>query len=106
MRKKTIDFYQEAVKTWWSAPVGYVAVSLLLLPLLWRHRYGEQGKYALTLVLSGLLYVAPLCLVAPSAELRYFSWLFFTVLVGVAMLFSAMKQRNCPAGRVKSGNLV
>jgi hypothetical protein len=102
LRGKAIGFYQEAVKTWWSAPVVYVAVSLLLLLLFWRQRYGEQGKYALMFVLSGLLYVAPLPLVAPGAELRYFSWLFFTVPVGVAMLFSAMKQR----GRVKAGNLV
>jgi len=90
LRDKALGFYQEAVKTWWSAPIVSVAVSLLLLPLLWRQRHREQGKVAFMLVLSGLLYVAPLCLVAPSAELRYFSWLFFTTSVGVAMLFSAI----------------
>jgi uncharacterized membrane protein len=105
-RDRVVNFYQEAIKTWWSAPIVYVMVSLILLPLFWRQRRSERGKYAFTLVFSGLLYVAPLCLVAPSAELRYFSWLFFTTSVGVALFFSMMKRRDCPAARVNDGSLV
>ncbi|MDR0247005.1 MAG: hypothetical protein LBI16_01195 [Burkholderiales bacterium] len=106
LRDRVIGFYRKAVKTWWSAPVVYVVISLLLLPLFWWQRYSERGRYALTLTLSGLLYVAPLCLVAPSAELRYVSWLFFTAPVGVAALFSMLKQRYCSATRLEGKNLV
>ncbi|MDR2016092.1 MAG: hypothetical protein LBP90_00555 [Burkholderiales bacterium] len=105
-RDGVVNFYQEAIKTWWSAPIVYVMVSLILLPLFWRQRRSERGKYAFTLVFSGLLYVVPLCLVAPSAELRYFSWLFFTTSVGVALFFSMMKRRDCPAAQGNDGSLV
>ncbi|MDR0250325.1 MAG: hypothetical protein LBI35_03295 [Burkholderiales bacterium] len=106
LRDRVIGFYREAVKTWWSAPVVYVVISLLLLPLFWQQRHSEQGKYAFMLTLSGLLYVAPLCLVAPSAELRYFSWLFFTAPVGVAVLFPMLKQRYYPVAQREGKKLV
>ncbi|MDR0770723.1 MAG: hypothetical protein LBE75_05945 [Burkholderiales bacterium] len=106
LRDKAVGFYQGAVKTWWSAPIVYVVASLVLLPLLWRQRSSEQSKYALVLALSGLLYAASLCLTAPSAELRYFSWLFFTAPVGVAVFISMVKQRHCPAVQREDGNLV
>jgi len=105
-RDKVIDIYQEALKTWWSAPIVYVVVSLVSLMLFLRRRHGKHGKYAIALTLSGLLYVAPLCVVAPSAELRYFSWLFFTAPVSVALLLSAMNHATLQRHRPNDRNLV
>ncbi|MCL2871542.1 MAG: hypothetical protein FWF41_00930 [Betaproteobacteria bacterium] len=105
-RDKTVDFYQKALKTWWSAPIVYVVVSLVLLLLFLRQRHGVHGRYAIALTLSGLLYVAPLCVVAPSAELRYFSWLFFTAPVSVALLLSTMNHATLQRHRLGDRNLV
>ena len=44
------------------------------------------------IALSGLLYVAPLPLIAPSVEFRYTIWLFEATVVAVALMVVALRE--------------
>lgn len=88
IQKTAIAWYEKVVRYWWFTPVAYIFVSIFLLISLWQHRRNPTGLFAMTIVISGLCYIAPLPLVAPSAELRYSAWLFFSTLLGAATLFS------------------
>lgn len=71
-----VAHYQRAVGWWLYAPVAWIVVALGAAIAGGRLRDDFRGRCALAAGTSGLLYIAPLPLVAPSTELRYNGWLF------------------------------
>ncbi len=67
----------------------YLVLALAALALAWRRRQHANAQAALALLASGLLYAAPLPLVAPSAELRYLGWTCIAVITGAALALAA-----------------
>ncbi len=72
----------------------YLCLSLLMLAPAWRGRHrGDMGP-AFAVLASGLLYAAPLPLIAPSAELRYTGWTCLATLIGTALALAAPRRSN------------
>ncbi len=88
------DLYATTLRWWISAPVAYVGLALACVILAWQRRDTDLGRFCLALASSGLFYVAPLVLIAPSADLRYCGWLFLSALFGCAALLAAVTGRG------------
>ncbi len=88
LHRFAVDGYGRAVGWWWYAPVAHLAIAVAVLVAAWRRRAGPAGRFALAVAASGLAYVAPLPLVAPSAELRYSGWLFASASLALAAVLA------------------
>jgi len=88
-----IAWYDRAIGWWIYAPATWIVLAVACLPLAWRRRETPAGRCALALAASGLLYVAPLPLIAPSAELRYSGWLFAAASLALVALFVGRRFR-------------
>jgi len=71
------------------APWPYVLLALVAGLQAWRRRENPQAQAALATLVSGLLYAAPLPLIAPSAELRYLAWPCIAAVLGAALTLAA-----------------
>lgn len=67
----------------------YVLLALAAGLHAWRRRESPQAQAALATLASGLLYAAPLPLIAPSAELRYLAWTCLAAVLGAALALAA-----------------
>jgi hypothetical protein len=89
---KTGAKYRQWVDThigaWYFSPLGYILAAFFLTGWGWVCRARKEGQLALFINLSALLYVLPLVLVAPSAELRYSAWICSTAMIGFMAVFS------------------
>lgn len=74
----------------------YVLLALAAAFAAWRRRASPQAQAALATVASGLLYAAPLPLIAPSAELRYLAWTCLAAVLGAAFAFAASPLTTAP----------
>lgn len=75
-----------------SRPWPYVLVSLLVVA--WCLAGGSDRRLEAGLIaVSGLLYVAPLPLIAPAVEFRYSIWLFPATAIGALLLLPVKAQR-------------
>jgi len=72
-------------------PWLYVLLSAAIFVASFRIQ-GRPAFLARCIALSGLLYVAPLPLVAPSVEFRYTVWLFEATVVAVALMVVAVRE--------------
>jgi hypothetical protein len=66
----------------------YLCLGLVALALAWRRRHRADRGPAFAVLASGLLYAAPLPLVAPAAELRYTGWICLAALLGAALVLA------------------
>lgn len=85
----TIDVIERARAGVFLAAWPYVLLASVAAFVAWRRRESLQGKAALAVLASGLLYAAPLPLIAPSAELRYLAWTCLAAVLGAALAFTA-----------------
>lgn len=93
-----VAHYKRAVGWWLYAPVVWIVTTVAAAIAGWRRRDDVRGRLALAAAVSGLLYVAPLPLVAPSTELRYCGWLFAGGTLAVLALASlAAGRRTTPS---------
>ncbi|MFO1281640.1 MAG: hypothetical protein U1F51_04110 [Burkholderiales bacterium] len=98
-----IAHYRRAVGWWLYAPVVWILASVAAAIAGWRWRGDFRGRLALASAVSGLLYVAPLPLVAPSTELRYCGWLFAGgTLAALALASLAAGRRTTPPASTPS----
>lgn len=74
----------------------YILLSLVAGFVAWRRRGCLQAQAALAAIGSGLLYAAPLPLIAPSAELRYLGWTCIASVLGAALALSAGPLTSTP----------
>ena len=88
LHRAAVDWYQVTVGWWISAPAVYVVLAIGCALIAWRGRSDFRAEFALATAVSGLLYVAPLPLVAPSAELRYSGWLFAAATISLVSLIA------------------
>jgi hypothetical protein len=72
----------------------YLVLALIAGVVAWRRRHAADAKAALSVLASGLLYAAPLPLIAPSAELRYLGWTCLSALLGAALAFTAPRSND------------
>jgi hypothetical protein len=72
----------------------YLALALIAGIVAWRRRTAPTAQVALAILSSGLLYAAPLPLIAPSAELRYLAWTAAAALLGAVLAGAARKPRS------------
>lgn len=100
LHRVAVHWYGRAVGWWGYAPVTHLAIAAAVLAVAWRRRSEPAGRFAVAVAASGLAYVAPLPLVAPSAELRYSGWLFVAaslaltaILVGRVAAQAALRER-------------
>jgi hypothetical protein len=54
---------------------------------------GARGRFARAIACSGLLYVAPLAVVAPAVEFRYTLWLYPATAIVLALTAAALAPR-------------
>ena len=71
----------------------YLGLSLVALVVAWRRRQVADMGPAFAVLMSGLLYAAPLPFIAPSAELRYTGWPCLAALIGTALVFAASQKK-------------
>jgi hypothetical protein len=74
----------------------YVLLSLVAGFVAWRRRGSPRAQAALAAIGSGLLYAAPLPLIAPSAELRYLEWTCIASVLGAALVLAAGPLTSTP----------
>lgn len=74
----------------------YVLLALVAGFVAWRRRASPQAQAALAAIGSGLLYAAPLPLIAPSAELRYLGWTCIASVLGAALALAAGPLTSTP----------
>jgi len=74
----------------------YLLLALAALAIAWRRRAHANAQAAIAVLVSGLLYAAPLPFIAPSAELRYVGWTCLAALIGAALAFSAPRDDDGP----------
>ena len=91
LHRMALAWYARTVGWWISAPAPYVLLAIACALLAWRRRGDLRADCALAMATSGLLYVAPLPLVAPSAELRYSGWLFAAATMSLIALVAARR---------------
>lgn len=77
----------------------YVILSLIALVQAFRRRHEVDVRPAFAVLSSGLLYAAPLPLIAPAAELRYTGWTCLAAMIGAALVFAAPRKRSSPLAR-------
>jgi len=96
LHRMALAWYEVTVGWWISAPAPYILLAIGCALVAWRRRSDFRGELALATAVSGLLYVAPLPLVAPSAELRYSGWLFAAATISLISLIAlaAARRRN------------
>ncbi len=75
----------------------YLALSIVALVVAWRRRQDADMGPAFAVLISGLLYAAPLPFIAPAAELRYTGWTCLAALIGAALVFAARKKNRASA---------
>lgn len=73
------------------APWPYLLLAVVSAFVAWRRRAAPSAQAALAIIASGLCYVAPLPIIAPSVELRYLGWTCLSAIIGAALAFSAEK---------------
>jgi len=71
----------------------YLAAALIALATAWRRRSDAHARAALAVLASGLLYAAPLPLIAPSCELRYLGWSCLATIFGSALVLSSLRRQ-------------
>lgn len=81
---------------WVLAAWPYLLLSFTACVLAWRRRHAAQAEVALATALSGLCYVAPLAIVAPSVELRYLGWMCLAAIIGCALALTASRELTTP----------
>ena len=91
LHRMALAWYARTVGWWISAPAPYILLAIACALLAWRRRGDLRADFALAMAASGLLYVAPLPLVAPSAELRYSGWLFAAATMSLIALVAARR---------------
>jgi hypothetical protein len=69
----------------------YLVAAMFALVAAWRRRGDPQAQAALAVLASGLLYAAPLVVIAPSAELRYVGWTCLASILGCALALSSLR---------------
>ena len=74
----------------------YLVLAFGALVLAWRRRTVADAMPAFAILSSGLLYAAPLPLIAPSAELRYLGWTCVTAILGAALSIAAPRMSEMP----------
>jgi hypothetical protein len=55
---------------------------------------GMRGRFASALAISGLCYVAPVLIVAPSTEFRYTLWLYAATAIALVLIATAILERR------------
>jgi hypothetical protein len=66
----------------------YLGLGLVALALAWRRRHRADMEPAFAVLISGVLYAAPLPFVAPAAEMRYTGWVCLATLLGTALVLA------------------
>lgn len=92
LHRMALAWYERTVGWWISAPAPYILLAIVCALLAWRSRGNLRADFALAMAASGLLYVAPMPLVAPSAELRYSGWLFAAATMSLIALVAARRR--------------
>lgn len=60
--------------TWWTAPLAYLALSIVPLGIAWRPRFAGDRVLVGSVVLATWLFAAPLVVLVPAADWRYALW--------------------------------
>ena len=71
----------------------YLLLGCIAGILAWRRRHLPLAGAALAAAASGLLYAAPLSLIAPSVELRYLGWTCLAAVLAAGLAFAAPAKR-------------
>jgi hypothetical protein len=77
----------------------YVFLALIAGAVAWRRREHTHAQAAMAAIASGLLYAAPLPVIAPSAELRYLAWTCAAAVLGAALTLAAWRSPLTSAPR-------
>ena len=83
-----IGMFEAARATVALAAWPYLLLALAALVAAWRRRTQPNALAAMAVLLSGLLYAAPLPFIAPSAELRYLGWTCLAATLGAGLGFT------------------
>lgn len=88
LHARLIDLFETMRPTVLLAAWPYLAIAFCALPIAWRRRKADEC-FALAVLSSGLLYAAPLAVIAPAAELRYLGWTCVAAILGAALASAA-----------------
>ncbi|HEX6833047.1 MAG TPA: hypothetical protein VF132_05890, partial [Rudaea sp.] len=83
--------FENARDGWWFAAWPYLVLAIGAFAATWRRTCADPVP-ARVVLLSGLLYAAPLPVVAPSAELRYLGWTCVAAILGAVLAFAAPRR--------------
>jgi hypothetical protein len=87
IHERLIEGFEAMRSTIALAAWPYIAIAIGALILAWRRRRAD-AYFAFAVVSSGLLYAAPLAVIAPAAELRYLGWTCVAAILGAALAFA------------------
>ncbi len=95
-----VSYVWERRASWYERPWVYYAAALIALAAMRVFRASTYRVEAVVIMSSGLLYLIPMCLITPAADLRYNFWSICAALTSLAFsvtgLLSAVWRR--PAG--------
>lgn len=96
LHRWAMTWYERSIGWWGFAPITYIVIAVGIVIMTCRARPAPARDAALALAASGLVYIAPLPWVVPSAELRYSGWLFAASSLA---LIAALVRAPTPATR-------
>ena len=90
-------------KSWIFSPLPYILICLGAILISRRFASHPLARASIAIAASALFYVAPLAIIAPSAELRYCGWLFPAAFLSLLFAWTARKSEIISPS-VVSGN--
>lgn len=90
-------------KSWIFSPLPYILICLGAILISRRFTNHPLARVSIATAASALFYVAPLVIIAPSAELRYCGWLFPAAFLSLLFAWTARRSENILPSSV-SGN--